>query len=87
MEEEQLIFPDNNHNKIKVKSFINDPIPSVCYLIYKNNFRDCIIIDPGNKDLIEINQFINEKSLRPVYIIITHEHFDHIVGLESLIEL
>jgi hydroxyacylglutathione hydrolase len=87
MGEEQLIYRDNIQSGIKFKSFINNPIPSVCYLFYKENIRECIIVDPGNKDISEINKFINEKRLKPIYIIITHEHFDHIGGLEQLREL
>lgn len=87
MEAEQLILQGNNKNEVQIKSFINRPITSICYIIYNNSQRDCIIIDPGNKDICEITQFINGKNLRLVFIILTHEHFDHIGGVEPLREL
>jgi hydroxyacylglutathione hydrolase len=87
MEEEQLILLGESQNPVRIKSFINSPIPSICYVIYDQEFKECIIVDPGNRDIIELIQFINEQELSPLYIFLTHEHFDHIGGVNSIREL
>jgi hydroxyacylglutathione hydrolase len=60
----------------------NSPITSNCYIIYGNN--KCIIVDPGSSSNIEIYDFLNLNNLFPEYIFLTHEHFDHIWGLNDL---
>lgn len=48
--------------------------------ILKNSVNDdCIIIDPGF-DINLINKDIKENNLKPLAIISTHGHFDHIGG-------
>jgi len=69
---------------IKVKRFENMPINSNCYLIFNDDSDKCIIIDPGTKDCTNIIPYIKENSLIPEYVIITHEHFDHIWGVNYL---
>jgi hydroxyacylglutathione hydrolase len=71
---------------VQVRIFKNEPIDSNCYVIYDDNYRSCIIIDPGTNGSAEIIKFINIKKLIPDYIILTHEHFDHIWGVNGLIE-
>lgn len=50
-----------------------------CYLIIKDN--KCIIIDPGayKKKIIEAI-----GDLKPVFIITTHNHFDHVGALDYI---
>lgn len=60
----------------------NSPITSNCYILY--NDSKCIIVDPGSSNNNEIYDFLNLKSLTPEYIFLTHEHFDHIWGLNDL---
>ncbi len=50
------------------------------YVIY-NETGDCCIIDPGCNSSIEEKQlihFIQQKKLKPVYLLNTHCHLDHI---------
>jgi len=69
---------------ITVKRFENKPVNSNCYIIF-NDFSDrCVIIDPGTKDCTNIIPYINDKNLTPEYVILTHEHFDHIWGVNFL---
>ena len=50
-----------------------------CYLIIKDN--TCLIVDPGAQE----DKIINEiGSLKPLAILITHHHFDHIGAVSSL---
>ena len=60
----------------------NSPITSNCYIIYHDS--KCIIVDPGSSSNNEIYEFLELKNLRPEYIFLTHEHFDHIWGLNDL---
>jgi len=67
-----------------IKRIINNPIDSNCFVIYQLNYSGCIIVDPGSKDCSELISFITKKKLNPEYIILTHEHFDHIWGVNEL---
>lgn len=55
---------------------------SNCYLIIAEN-NDCLIIDPGD-DADYIERIITEKKAKPLKIIATHGHFDHIMAATEL---
>lgn len=70
-----------------VKRFINNPVPSNCYVVSSKEFDgDCVIVDPGSIDNNELLGFLTTKRLVPKYIILTHEHFDHTWGVNRLVE-
>lgn len=69
---------------VSVKRIINRPVDSNCYVLYKPNNSDCIVIDPGTDDSKELLDFLYRNKLKPTYIILTHEHFDHIWGVNKL---
>ncbi len=71
-------------NKIKVDLIINKPIDSNCYLIHLGDNSNCIIIDPGTEDCEDLISIIDKRNLKPEYIFLTHEHFDHIWGVNTL---
>ena len=62
----------------------NKPIDSNSFLIYSDINNSCIIIDPGTEDCENLISNVKEKNLRPEYIFLTHEHFDHIWGVNAL---
>ena len=47
---------------------------------------NCIVIDPGSKDQKDICNYIRDQKLNLDYIILTHEHFDHCWGVNTLLE-
>ena len=53
-----------------------------CYLLYSPD-KTAVIIDPGDEG-VEIAQMINEMGLKPSAILLTHGHFDHILGVLDL---
>lgn len=70
---------------IEIKRLINSPIPSNCYLIIDKDASCCIIIDPGSLDgNSNLERFINDNKLTIKFVILTHEHFDHIGGVNTL---
>ena len=49
---------------------------NINYVLSCNTSKECIIIDPLDKD--EIEKILKENSLVPIYIFNTHAHPDHI---------
>ena len=47
----------------------------------------CAFVDPGcygQEELSRITDFVNRQGLKPVCIMLTHAHFDHIYGMAAL---
>ncbi len=67
---------------LQIKCFVFNPISVNTYVIY-NESKDCVIIDAGNSNLREDNilfDFIEKNELKPIMILNTHGHIDHILG-------
>ena len=56
-----------------------------CYIYRENNDSTCWVIDPGGES-DRIVQSLSNEGLTPKGILLTHTHFDHILGLTGLIE-
>jgi hydroxyacylglutathione hydrolase len=69
---------------IFVERIPNKPIDSNSFIIYTQENGKCIIIDPGSEDCSDLIGFIEKRGLNPEYIFLTHEHFDHIWGVNKL---
>jgi hydroxyacylglutathione hydrolase len=55
-----------------------------CYIILQSqNSTECIIIDPGLQPQPLID-FLQNNSLKPLAVILTHGHIDHVAGLSAL---
>jgi len=72
---------------MKIERFIVNTFGENTYLVYDDATLECAIIDPGcySKDERDaIVARINQLNLRPKYIINTHCHIDHILGVNFL---
>lgn len=70
---------------IEIRQFINNPASSNCFLIFDRECGDdCLIVDPGSKDCSSLLAFLKQEKLNPLYIFLTHEHFDHCWGVIDL---
>jgi len=73
---------------LKIKSFTFNPVQENTYLLY-NEFKQCIIIDPGcyfEDERQQISQFISENELKAVMLLNTHCHLDHVFGNKFIAE-
>ena len=67
---------------MELKTFIFNPFAVNTYLIYDET-KDCVIIDPACVSDDEKNKlvdFITQNNLKPVAILNTHGHVDHVAG-------
>ena len=74
---------------IQVKQFILNPFQENTYVVFDET-GEAVIIDPGCYTLPEqekIVDFINSKNLKVKYLLNTHGHIDHILGIDSLKKL
>ena len=70
---------------IQVKSFCFNDFRECCPVAWDET-GECVIIDPGFESDSEkdaLYGFIREKGLKPVMILLTHGHFDHILGVDD----
>lgn len=68
---------------MKVDILIVGPLQVCCYLVYDEKTKEALIIDPGDSDP-RILKRIEEVGLQPKYILGTHGHPDHILGVDYL---
>jgi hydroxyacylglutathione hydrolase len=69
-----------------IKRILNNPINSNCYIIHAIKSINAVIIDPGSRENSKIFAYLDDNKLNIEYIILTHEHFDHIWGVDSIRE-
>lgn len=65
-----------------VQSFVNNPYQENTYLLFDET-GECAIIDPGMYTAAEQNAvvaFIKDNNLKPVLLLNTHCHIDHVLG-------
>ncbi len=67
---------------LTVQQFTFNPLAENTFILY-NEMQECCIIDPGcyfGNERNELKEFIQEKGLRPKYLLNTHGHLDHVFG-------
>jgi len=67
---------------ITIKKFAFNPFQVNTYVL-SDETGECIIIDAGMQGDLEeseITEYINNHSLKPIMLLLTHAHIDHIVG-------
>ncbi|HZY36458.1 MAG TPA: MBL fold metallo-hydrolase [Mucilaginibacter sp.] len=65
-----------------IQSFANNPYQENTYILYDET-GECVIIDPGMETGAEQNaivNFIRDGQLKPVLLLNTHCHIDHVLG-------
>ena len=68
---------------IQIKKFTFNPVQENTFVLFDET-GECMIIDAGcyfENERQELDQFIEAKQLKPVRLINTHCHFDHIMGV------
>ncbi|NWO19856.1 MBL fold metallo-hydrolase [Leptotrichia sp. oral taxon 223] len=70
---------------MEIRRFLNDNLAqSNCYVISYEN--DCYVVDPGEEKMTEVINYIRENNLNLLAVLLTHGHWDHILGIPSILE-
>jgi hydroxyacylglutathione hydrolase len=70
---------------LKIDRLELGPVQTNCYIVSAED-QHCIIFDPG-EEAGKIQAVIKRKQLKPLAILLTHAHFDHIGAVDELREL
>lgn len=71
---------------LTVKTFVEGPIDANNYLLIDEDSKDAVLIDCSapNEDFI---QSVKDSECNLKYILLTHGHFDHILGISKFEEI
>lgn len=67
---------------LSIHSFQFNAFQENTFLVWDEN-KNCLIIDPGcysSAEQLEFSNFIQENNLKPIALLNTHAHIDHILG-------
>lgn len=70
-------------NMIKIKSFYFNDFRECCTVVGDES-GECVVVDPGCGTVNEKERlygYMDREGLKPVKILLTHAHFDHVLGL------
>ncbi|ALS78863.1 MBL fold metallo-hydrolase [Planococcus kocurii] len=67
---------------LKIDQLELGPIQTNCYII-SNDQRECLIFDPGEESA-KIEAVVKKKNFKPIAILLTHAHFDHIGAVDDI---
>lgn len=66
---------------LKIETMTVGMAQSNCYIVH--NETEAIIVDPGGEQA-RIEQTIERLDIKPIAILLTHTHYDHIGALEGI---
>lgn len=68
---------------MKIEKYVVGIIGTNCYLVINEETKEAVLIDPGAYPL-KIRNAVKEAGLKIKAVLLTHAHFDHIMGLDDV---
>lgn len=72
-------------NFMIIKTIVVGELETNCYIVASNSTREAMIIDPGD-DAEKIIKAVDDDMLKPVLIVNTHAHPDHVRANNELVK-
>ena len=66
---------------LSIQKFSFNGFQENTYVVHDGS--NCVIIDPGcyeSNEEVELMQFIDSNNLKPIALLLTHAHIDHVLG-------
>jgi glyoxylase-like metal-dependent hydrolase (beta-lactamase superfamily II) len=67
-----------------VAGFPAGPLAANCYLLAPGAGADCVVVDPGQAALDRLDAVLDQHRLRPVAVLLTHGHLDHVASARAV---
>lgn len=67
---------------MKIQTFVTGIIGTNTYVLYDENTKEAVLVDPAACPKKLMN-FIQEEGLDMKAVLLTHGHFDHIMGIQD----
>jgi hydroxyacylglutathione hydrolase len=62
---------------VLIAGFPAGPWGTNCYVVATAPGAECVVVDPGKDAAAGVDQVVREHNLKPVSILVTHGHIDH----------
>jgi glyoxylase-like metal-dependent hydrolase (beta-lactamase superfamily II) len=62
---------------VLIAGFPAGPWATNCYVVATGPGAECVVIDPGKDAAAGVDQVVREQRLKPVAVLVTHGHVDH----------
>lgn len=63
---------------VLIKGFPAGAWGTNCYVLADAPGEECIVVDPGQDSIDGVTELVREHHLRPVAVLLTHGHIDHV---------
>lgn len=60
-----------------IAGFPAGPWGTNCYVVATGPGTECVVVDPGKDSTAGVDQVVREHGLKPVAVLLTHGHVDH----------
>lgn len=70
---------------MKIERFAIGPIRTNCYLVSNEDTKEAVLVDPADCPEYLVSH-IRREQIQPKAILLTHGHFDHILGLDGFLK-
>lgn len=67
-----------------ITSFEAGPLAANCYVLAAQSPGECVVVDPGQQAVPLLRDRLADHDLRPVAVLITHGHFDHVASAAAI---
>lgn len=70
---------------MKIENYVLGPMQTNCYLLINEETKEMVVVDPATcpDDLIS---HVKENGYMPKAILLTHSHFDHVMGIDGWVK-
>ncbi len=69
-----------------LETIVVGPLETNCYIFGDEETKEIMVVDPGQNGKMILNH-ISEKGYILKYVVLTHGHFDHIMGMNPLLSV
>ena len=68
---------------LRIENIVLGMCATNCYLIFDDEQKEGIIVDPA-ADAYAIRDMVTRYGVKPVAVLLTHGHFDHILAVDAI---